>query len=329
MARKTNGFTDWVGKQRERWGSFWNKNKTNGTPQSIPQPHNAPNNLPPGPVRPLTLKERMEQRFEQLMQEVDDLSNNKSTVEEHAEYGWIVMIRFTLPLLFFTLFGYEDGLFMTGFQYFSWVPFIMLMYGIGYGLEGLRVAMVYSMGFSKAEGRKKAWKQQFIFWIIMSLGCGVAQLASALVIQALGTDASVTGSSAVAHGASVIMGRMPSLIYFAIGIRVALCAVADWACSGFLHKRKQTIEQKVSGIMTRAENFSTLLQSQNTAQTIVSNAQHYEEVIADERSDLKALRAQQKKLTDLAFSAGMRQIRQIVEEERRDVPELEAPDEEE
>jgi hypothetical protein len=200
------------------------------------------------------------------------------------------------------------------------------MYGIGYGLEGLRVAMVYSMGFSKAEGRKKAWKQQFIFWIVMSLGCGVAQLASALVIQALGSDASVTGGNAVARGASVIMGRIPSLIYFAIGIRVGLCAVADWACSGFLHKRKQTIEQKVAGIMNRAENFSTMLQSQNTAQTIINNAQHYEEVIADERSELKGLRVQQKKLTDLAFNAGMRQIRRIVEEER---PGLPAPDEDE
>ncbi len=328
MARRTSGFANWVGKQREAWGSRWGRLWQRGQ-KSTPQPHNAPATLPPNQVQSLTLKERMEQRFEQLMQEVDDLSNNKPTVEEHAEYGWIVMIRFSLPLLFFTLFGYEDGLFMTGFQYFSWEPFIMLMYGIGYGLEGLRTAMVYSMGFSKAEGRKRAWKQQFVFWIVMSLGCGVAQLASALVIQALGADASVTGHSALAHGANVIMARIPSLVYIAIGIRVALCAVADWACSGFLHKRKQTVEQKVAGIMTRAENFSTLLQSQNTAQTIVGNAQHYEEVIADERADLKALRAQQKKLTDLAFSAGMRQIRQIVEEERRDIPQLESPDEDE
>lgn len=318
MARKSSRFTDWVGQQRERLGQLWK----GGTPQ--------PKQAPPVPAtvsrQPPTLKERMEQRFELLMQEVDDLSNNQPTLEEHAEYGWIVMIRFILPILFFVGFGYEDGLFMTGFQYFTWVPFIMLMYGIGYGLEGLRVAMVYSMGFSKAEGRKKAWKQQFIFWIIMSLGCGVAQLASALVIQALGADASVTGNSAVAQGASVIMARIPSLVYVAIGIRVGLCAVADWACSGFLHKRKQTIEQKVSGIMNRAENFSTLLQSQNTAQTIISNAQHYEEVIADERSDLKALRGQQKKLTDLAFKAGMGQIQQIVEV---DHPGLPSPDEDE
>src|SRR6266851_1531631 len=201
MARKASGFTDWVGKQRERWGGFWKRNTANGTPQ----PKEAPNNLPDGTGKSLTLRERMEQRFEQLMQEVDDLSNSKPTVEEHAEYGWIVMIRFALPVLFFILFGYEDGLFMTGFQYLSWVPFIILMYGIGYGLEGLRVAMVYSMGFSKTEGRKRAWKQQFAFWIIMSLGCGIAQLASALVIQALGTDANVTGNSAVAQGASTIM----------------------------------------------------------------------------------------------------------------------------
>ena len=317
MARKSNRFADWVGQQRERLGQLWRRDS--------PQPKNAP----PVPTtlsgKPLTLRERMEQRFEQLMQEVDDLTNDRPTLEEHAEYGWIVVIRFLLPLLFFALFGYEDGLFMTGFQYFTWVPFIMLMYGIGYGLEGLRVAMVYSMGFSKTGGRKKAWKQQFIFWIVMSLGCGVAQLASALVIQALGADANVTGGSAVAHGASVIMARIPSLIYVAIGIRVALCAVADWACSGFLHKRKPTIEQKVSGIMNRAENFSTLLQSQNTAQTIISNAQHYEEVIADERADLKGLREQQKQLSDMAFRAGMREIRRVVEVDGNALP---SPDDE-
>ncbi len=318
MARKSSRFTNWVGQQRERLGHFLRDGR--------PQPKDAPSTLSTVSGKSSTLKERMEHRFEQLMQEVDDLSQNQATLEEHAEYGWIVMIRFLLPLLFFIGFGYEDGLFMTGFQYFSWIPFIMLMYGIGYGLEGLRVAMVYSMGFSKAEGRKKAWKHQFIFWIIMSLGCGVAQLASALVIQALGADASISGNSAVAQGASVIMARIPSLVYVAIGIRVGLCAVADWACSGFLHKRKQTIEQKVAGIMNRAENFSTLLQSQNTAQTIMGNAQHYEEVIAEERSELKALRGQQKKLTDLAFQAGMGQIRRIVEEDR---PGLPAPDEDE
>lgn len=312
MARRSSRFTAWVGQQRERLGKLWRRNTS--------QPKDDKPALTTVSGKPLTLKERMEQRFEQLMQEVDDLTNERPTLEEHAEYGWIVAIRFLLPLLFFALFGYEDGLFMTGFQYFTWVPFIMLMYGIGYGLEGLRVAMVYSMGFSKAAGRKRAWKQQFIFWIVMSLGCGVAQLASALVIQALGADANVTGDSAVAHGASMIMARIPSLIYIAIGIRVALCAVADWACSGFLHKRKPTIEQKVSGIMNRAENFSTLLQSQNTAQTIISNAQHYEEVIADERADLKALRSQQKQLTDMAFRAGMKEIRRVVEVDGNALP---------
>src|SRR5690348_13086443 len=125
MARKTNGFRNWVGQQGARWKSLW----TQQTQQVVPTPGAQANSA----GQPLTLRERMEQRFEQLMQEVDDLSTNKQTVEEHAEYGWIVMIRFALPILFFLLFGYEDGLFMTGFQDFSWAGFIVLMYGIGYG----------------------------------------------------------------------------------------------------------------------------------------------------------------------------------------------------
>jgi hypothetical protein len=255
------------------------------------------------------------------MQEVDELSSNKLTVEEHTEYGCISSVRFVLPILFFVGFGYEDGLFMTGFQDFRWVPFLMLMYAIGYGLEGLRVAIVFSMSFSKSEGRRREWKHQFAFWVVMSLGCGIAQLASALVIQALGADQSVAGNSALAQGASEIMARMPSIIYLAIGIRVGLCAIADWACSGFLYKKRETAEQKVSKIMNRAESFSQLLQAQNIATTIVGNAQHYEEVVADERADLKSLRAQQKELTDMAFEAGMGRIRRIVEDDRSNLDE--------
>lgn len=327
MPRKTNGFTDWVGKRREDF-MRWNAGRADRRAARKKAPPPLPATLPPTPAgdeQSLTLQERMEQRFENLMQEVDDLSADKPTLEEHAEYGWIVLIRLGLPALFFILFGYEDGLFMTGFQNFRLEGFILLMYGIGYGLEGLRTALVYSMGFSRTEGRRKAGIQQFIFWMVMSLGCGVAQLASALVIQALGADQSITGNDAVSRGASVILAKMPSIIYIAIGIRVVLCAVADWACSSFLHKKKPTLEQKVTSIKTRAENFSTLLQAQNTANTIMSNARHYEEVVADEREDLKTLRAQQKKLTDMAFERGVRELNRVVEEDR---PGLPSPEEE-
>src|SRR5438270_5716447 len=85
-----------------------------------------------------SLKERLDARFEEMMREVDELSNSSPTVEEHAEYSWIVGVRWLLPIIFFIGFGYEDGLFMTGFRYLSWEPFILLMYTIGYGLEALR-----------------------------------------------------------------------------------------------------------------------------------------------------------------------------------------------
>lgn len=276
-----------------------------------------------------SLKERLEARFEEMMREVDELSNSTPTIEEKAEYGWIVGVRFLLPIVFFIGFGYEDGLFMTGFHYLSWEPFILLMYTIGYGLEGLRVAMVYSMSFSKAESRQKAYWHQFTFWVIMSIGCGIAQLASALVIQALGSDQTVVGHNAVAQGASVIMARFPSLVYVAIGIRVALCAIADWACSGYLHKKKQTVEQKVAMITTKATNLQTVIQAHINAQTMTDNARHFQEIIADERSELKELRGNQKMLSDMVFRAGMGKLRTQIEAEAAPTPLLEGGSQEE
>src|SRR5689334_21350615 len=193
-----------------------------------------------------------------MMQEVDELSNEKYSAEEHMEYGFISLVRAGLPIVFFLAFGYEDGLFMTGFRDFTLVTSIVIMYVIGYGLEGLRTSLVYSMNFSRTEGRMRAFRQQFTFWVIMSIGCGFAQLASALVIQALGGDKAIPGESAIATGAKSIMATMPWLIYVAIGLRVALCAVADWACSGFLHKKRKTVEQKVAEITTRASNLGTI-----------------------------------------------------------------------
>jgi hypothetical protein len=276
-----------------------------------------------------TLKERLDARFEAMMQEVDELSKSNSTLEEHAEYGWIIGVRFLLPIVFFIGFGYEDGLFMTGFRYLSPEPFILLMYTIGYGLEGLRVAMVYSMNFSKSEGRAKAYRHQFLFWIVMSLGCGVAQLASALVIQALGSDQAIVGNNAVAHGASEIMARIPYLVYIAIGIRVGLCAIADWACSGYLHKKKETVEQKVAMITTKATNLQAVVQAHINAQTMGDNAQHFQEVIADERAELKQLRGNQKKLSDMVFEAGMHKFRTQIEIEADQTPLLGSSNEEE
>lgn len=255
-----------------------------------------------------SLRDRLDARFETMMQEVDELSNNQSTVEEKAEYGWIVGVRWLLPILFFVGFGYEDGLFMTGFRYLSPAPFILLMYGIGYGLEGLRVAMVYSMGFSKTESRHKAYRQQFLFWVIMSIGCGIAQLASALVIQALGADRAIVGNNAVALGASLLLARIPWLVYAAVAIRVGLCAIADWACSGYLYRKKPTVEQKVGLIMTKATNLQSVLQAQMNADAMTDNAQHFQEIKADERSELRTLRAHQKRLFEMVFQAGLKQF---------------------
>lgn len=269
-----------------------------------------------------SLKERLDARFEEMMQEVDELSHSTSTLEEHAEYGWIVGIRLLLPIVFFIGFGYEDGLFMTGFRYLSLEPFVLLMYTIGYGLEGLRVAMVYSMNFSKSEGRQKAYSQQFTFWVVMSLGTGIAQLASALVIQALGSDQAIVGNNAVAQGASIIMAHIPFLVYVAIAIRVALCAIADWACSGYLHKKKQTVEQKVAVITTKATNLQTVIQAHINAQTMTDNAQRFQDIIADERAELKQLRGSQKTLFDMVFQAGMSKFRTQIEEVEASQPPL-------
>lgn len=274
------------------------------------------------PVPIGSLKERLDARFEAMMKEVDELSSSTSTLEEHAEYGWIVGVRLLLPIVFFIGFGYEDGLFMTGFRYLSLEPFVLLMYTIGYGLEGLRVAMVYSMNFSKSEGRTKAYYQQFAFWVVMSLGCGIAQLASALVIQALGSDQAIVGNNAVAQGASIIMARIPFLVYIAIAIRVGLCAIADWACSGYLHKKKQTVEQKVAVITTKATNLQTVIQAHINAQTMTDNAQRFQDIIADERAELKQLRTSQKTLFDMVFQAGMSKFRTQIEEVEASQPPL-------
>ncbi|MBV9688523.1 MAG: ABC transporter permease [Ktedonobacteraceae bacterium] len=263
-----------------------------------------------------------------MVSEVHELSENRYDLEEQGEYGWIVAVRILLPLVFFVGFGYEDGLFMTGFRYLSGEPFILLMYGLGYGLEALRVAMVYSMNFSRSEGRKKAYRHQFLFWVVMSLGCGVAQLASALVIQALGADPAVQGSTGLATGAKTILTHLPGLVYLAIGIRVALCAVADWACSGFLHKKKETVEQKVHKIITKGTNLQTVLQAHLNAQAMQDNARHYQEMIQGEREEIKQLRAQQKQLSDLVFRVGMQKFHRKIEVEADPPPLLDSQEEE-
>lgn len=306
MARKASGFTQWI-------GARWNQWVGGG---QAPQ-----NSSPPNPVSVGSLGSRLEARFEDMMQEIDQLSSEKPSVEEHVEYGWIVLVRVLLPVVFFLGFGYEDGLFMTGFRYFSWEPFILLMYAIGYCLEGLRVAMVYSMNFSKTQGQKKAYQAQLLIWLVMSVGCGVAQLASALIIQALGGDKAVTGQNAVAQGARAIMAALPWLVYLAIGVRVLLCALADWACSGFLHKRKKTVEQKVAEIATRAGNLTMVLQAQMTAQATVDNARQFQEMVQGQREELRLLREQQKTVFDIVFQAGMRKVNQVVEvSEQRELP---------
>lgn len=299
MSRKTNGFRDFVGRQ-------WNRFLSQDRQPSPKDEHGQP--VPLG-----SLSQRLEQRFEVLMQEVDELEHEQYSLEDQAEYLWIVLVRMLLPIFFFLGFGYEDGLFMTGFRYLSFEPFILLMYVIGYGLEGLRVAMVYSMNFSKSAGRRKAHRHQLIIWLIMSIGCGVAQLASAMVIQALGSDTALTGGNALAQGAKAIMNTIPWLIYLAIGIRVSLCALADWACSGFLHKRKETVEQKVTKITTKANNLSTVMQAQLQAQTLVDLSKQFQEMVQGQQEELKELRGQQKGVFDVVFQAGMRQINRITE----------------
>jgi hypothetical protein len=312
MARKTTGFRNWVG---AKWQQAF------GQPQTSVS---APSSTIPAQG---SFKDRLDARFEQMMQEVDELSNERYSVEEHAEYGFVSTVRLVLPLIFFLAFGYEDGLFMTGFRDFTFqVSSVVIMYIIGYGLEGLRTSLVYSMNFSRTEGRNRAARQQLVFWIIMSVGCGVAQLASALVIQALGADTSIAGQSAVAVGAQAIMVKMPWLIYVAIGLRVALCAVADLVCSGYLHKKRKTVEQKVAEITTRASNLGTIVQANLNAQSMIDNARQFQEMIRSQNEELQELRGQQKSVFDVVFRAGMQQVNRVVEMPNTP-PELTGPDE--
>lgn len=281
--------------------------------------------VPASPPDQRSFKDRLDARFEDMMREVDELSSEKYSPEEHMEYGFISLVRAGLPIVFFLAFGYEDGLFMTGFRDFTLVTSIVIMYVIGYGLEGLRTSLVYSMNFSRTDGRQRAFRQQFTFWVIMSIGCGFAQLASALIIQALGGDKTIPGESAIAAGAKTIMATMPWLIYVAIGLRVALCAVADWACSGFLYKKRKTVEQKVAEIITRASNLGTIVQANLNAQSMIDNAHQFQEMVKSQTEELKELRGQQKSVFDTVFRAGMQQVNRIVE--MPNTPELPSPDE--
>ncbi|GCE18684.1 ABC transporter permease [Dictyobacter kobayashii] len=318
MARKTGGFVGWVGAKTSAWRERRQKPVPITVQASVPS-------APDSPAPPRSLQERLDARFEDMMNEVDELNNDAYSLEEHAEYTFLSVVRFVLPFIFFLAFGYEDGLFMTGFREFSFVSFVLIMYVIGYGLEGLRTSLVYSMSFSRTEQRRRAFKQQMIFWIIMSVGCGIAQLASALVIQALGSDKAVVGNDAIALGAQVIMGKLPWIVYLAIGVRVALCAVADCVCSGFLHKKRETIEQKVAKITTRASNLGTVVQANLNAQSMIDNAQQFQQMIASQTAELKELRNQQKTVFDVVFKAGMNQVNRITEV--TSTPELPPPDE--
>jgi hypothetical protein len=305
MGRKTNAFTNWVGKAKGLWNRFsgvWSGPKA--SPKMDPPPRND-----------LSPEERLNARFERLMDDVDNLSHAPLTVEERGEYLWIVLIRVLVPIVFFCAFGYEDGMFMTGFRYFTWAePFIVIMFVIGYCLEGIRVAMVFSMIFSKSTpGASSAYWKQFTVWVVMSLGCGVAQLAAAIVIQALGGDGSVTGGSAVASAAHTIMARIPFLIYAAILIRVVLCALADWACSSFLHKRTETVEQRVATIELRGTNFQKVIQANVNADTIRDNARHYQEVVKGERDEIKGMRERQTKLFEIVYQAGMKHVERMTD----------------
>ncbi|GHO54786.1 ABC transporter permease [Ktedonobacter robiniae] len=311
---KSQAFSSWVGSQ---WRNLGNRFSQWGQSRGDPLP--SPKEDPPADG-PRTMEARLDQSFQHMMAEVDELDSENYNVEEHAEYFWITLVRFVLPLIFFVVLGYEDGLFMTGFHYFSWEPFIAIMYAIGYGLESLRVAMVYSMNFSKGDGRKKAYRGQLIVWLIMSLGCGVAQLASALVIQALGGDQAVSGQNAIAQGAKTILASMPWLVYLAIILRVALCAVADWACSGFLHRKKKNIEQKVASITTRAQNIATLSQAHINARSTMDNAKKFQDMMESQRKELEALRKQQQTVFTMVFDAGMKQMKRNAGADEGDDP---------
>jgi hypothetical protein len=309
---KNTAFRGWVGSKinslKERFRSPVTASAqpvyVQGTVSSTP--------MPPEPKK--SLHERLDDRFETLMQEVDELSSEKYSPEEHVEYFFLSVVRMVLPLLFFAAFGYEDGLFMTGFRDFTWAQsFIVIMYGIGYGLESLRTALVYSMSFSKTEQRSRAFKQQIIFWSVMSVGCGIAQLAAAVVIQAMGSSTAIDGSSSVSQGAAQIMLSFPWLIYLAIGVRVVLCAVADAVCSGFLHKKRETVEQKVVKISTRAANIGTVVQANLNAQTMIDNAKQYQDMMHSQNVELKELREQQKAVWTTVYNAGMSKVNEITE----------------
>ncbi len=307
---RVKSFTNWVG---SKWERLFQK------PQ--PRPKEAREEERSGQGSQLSLKDRLEARFEDMMREVDELGSDHYSAEERAEYGFISLVRLLLPFVFFLAFGYEDGLFMTGFRDFTFlVSSVVVMYVIGYGLEALRTSLVYSMSFSRAEGRARSFRQQFIFWVIMSLGCGVAQLASALVIQALGGDKAIAGDTALAEGAKVIMGGMPWLIYVAVGLRVGLCAIADWTCSGFLHRKRKTVEQKVTEITTRAANVGTLVQANLNAEAMIDNARQFQEMVKEQRTELKALREQQQTVYDLVLEAGKRQMHRITEVPNAELP---------
>lgn len=301
---KSQSFSSWVGSQ---WRNLGNRFSQSGQPKGQPLPD--PKEDPPASDGPRTMDARMDQSFQHMMAEVEEIDHETYSVEEHAEYLWISLVRFILPLIFFVVLGYEDGMFMTGFNYFSWAAFIAIMYAIGYGLEALRVAMVYSMNFSKGAGRDKAYRAQLMVWLIMSLGCGVAQLASALVIQALGGDRAVTGENAVAQGAKAILETMPWLVYVAIVLLVILCAVADWACSGFLHRKKKNVEQKVASITVRANNIATISQAHINARATIDNAKKFQDMMDSQRKELEALRKQQQTVFKMVFDAGMKQMR--------------------
>ena len=278
---------------------------------------------PPLPGHKLTFEERLAQRFDSMMDEVEALSSSNETSEEKMQYAWIATVGMILPIAFCIGLGYEDGLFMTGFHQLLLDPIIVMAYVFGYGLEALRVGMVFSMARSKAEQMQRAYRHQFLFWLCLSLGCGIAQLASALVIQALGADKATSADSGLTAGAKSILMTMPYLVYISIAVRVVLCAIADWACSGYLYKKKQTIEQKVALITTKASNFQTIIQANINAQSMRDNAHHYQEIIEGERVEIKQLRDQQSKLSDMVFEAGMRQFRRVVEIEGEAVPLLE------
>src|SRR6266567_382695 len=99
MPRKNDAFVSWV-------GSKWNQLKDWRSGRSTKNAPALPKDDLGRPVPLQSLTERLEARFEDMMQEVDELSNQPYSLEEHAEYGWIVLVRVFLPMIFFLGFGY-------------------------------------------------------------------------------------------------------------------------------------------------------------------------------------------------------------------------------